>query len=1315
LTHPQKRIWYVEKTFPGTSVSNISGTVRIKEKVDYHALEKAINHVVRINEGMRTRIIEQGTTPLQYYRPYHSFKVDFFDFTGKPLDELYKWDAKLSRIPLRFIDSDLYYFAMFKLSDAEGGFFCNFHHIITDAWTEMLLNSQIMKAYRIFCEGREPDVSPAPAYSEYIAREQKYLASDRFNKDREYWINQFTPIPDLVTLQTKKPSKKSLTARRKAFLLSREEAERIRKFCGKTGITVFSFFLTMLTIYINRITGSEDIVLGTPVLNRLNAREKSITGMFISTVPLRFRIDESASCIDYAHSITTNWLSVLRHQQYPYDLLQREVRKNHHVAENLFEITISYQNAKTSKEIQQWDGSTRWHFSGYQNEPLIIHINDRDDEGSLILNYDYNTSCFPDREIDFIHSHFKCLIDDALDNPDKPLHSLSIIGSEELQRIQGFNPKTSTHSPNSTFVELFQKQVDLSPAGEAVVFQNRPVSFAELDATANRLANSLRRAGLKRDDIVAVMLPRCSEIVGSMLGVIIAGGAFLPIDPAYPEDRIKYTLQNSCAKYIITTNELAARFSLNPRLVMRPDDERIAVAPTERPAPVNKPDDLAYIIYTSGSTGLAKGVMIKHSGLCSLVHALKKVMYFKPGEAVLSLSTVAFDLFILEVFPALVNGMKVVIADEKEQVIPSLQKNLILRHGVTKLLSTPMRMQLLLDDPGSRECFLRLKEIMIGGDVFPDKLLKRIKEVSGAEILNAYGPTEITIAATFKNLTNTNEINIGRPIDGSQVYILDKHMNMVPIGVPGEIYIGGRGLARGYLNNPGLTAERFIPSPFIPGERLYRTGDLGRWYPKGEIAFLGRVDSQVKIRGLRIELGEIENTIRRFPEVSDAVVLDIEDRSKKALSAYIVPKKGSRPDFKALRGELLKRLPGFMVPSYYMLIDEIPLNSSGKIDRRALPEPDRSQVTRKNFEPPTDPFEIKLSAIWERGLGVKNVGSGEDFFDLGGDSLDVVSLVTAVHAEFGVEMSISDIYELPTLQKQAARISELAVLNKDFASQNIIPLRRGGAESNLFMVHAGNGEVNNYYKLCRHFTDRLNYYGLRFLMKSLAPANLSITELASHYLEQVRIIQPNSPYALAGWCIGGTIAFEMARQLEASGEKVRLLALINSISPHTWTGVTPFSPESERAFLSSFLSFTDRDLPASATDLQELWNIVRHYIQSGKLSEQTIRTGIPDEAAAAIPNFCGADTVTLIKYVNTIRTLHNARAFYRPPGPLEARVCFIEASANDVIADKDGNLAGWQRYCLNPIDRVPVEGGHFSIFEPPHVEELAKALDRLLS
>lgn len=1310
LTHPQKRIWYVEKTFPGTGVSNIAATVRIKEQINFPALKMAINHIVRVNEAMRTRIVEHSPSPMQYFAPYEEFEVDFFDFSGKPMQALYDWDTKLSLKPLPFIDSPLFYFAMFKLNDKEGGYFCNLHHIITDAWTEMLLYAQVMNAYRAYCEGREPDMRPAPAYSEYITREQKYLASERIKNDENYWLTQFTPVPDLVTLQTKKPSKKSLAAYRKTFVLSYEEAETIRTYCREKGITVFSFFLTMLTIYINRITGSADIVLGTPVLNRVNAREKSIFGMFISTIPLRFCIDESSSFIDYARNINTSWLSILRHQQYPFDLLLHEIRNKHSNIGNLFEITLSYQNAKTSKDIQQWDGATRWHFSGYQNEPLVIHINDRDDDGLFIINYDYNLSCFADKEIDFIHSHFKSLVADAIKNPDKPIKGLSVIGSEELQRIQAFNNTAVDFNRYLLFAERFIEQAKKLPDEEAVIFHDTSVTYGELDAETNRLGRYLRKSGVKQDDLVAVMLPRGIGIITSMLGVLKAGGAFLPVDPSYPKNRIDYMLKNSSAKFIITTAELAKRHSIAWDLVITLDDPGLKATSRDSLDLINKPQDLIYVMYTSGSTGLPKGVMVKHAGVNAFIHAIEKLMYFAPKEAVLSLSTIAFDIFICEVFPALVHGMKIVLADETEQRIPLLQKELIKKHGIVKFLGTPSRMQLLLDDPNNNDCFSSLKEVMLAGEVFPEALLKRIKEVMSVRILNGYGPTETTMGVSFKDLTDTNVINIGRPIANSKIYILDKNMNFVPIGIPGELYIGGEGLARGYLNNPELTESKFIPNPFAPGELLYRTGDLGRWYPKGEIAFLGRIDSQVKIRGLRIELEEIENVIRKSSFVSDVVVLDIDDRDKKTLCAYIVPQPNINFDLQVLRKELSKTLPRFMIPSFFIMIDSIPLNSSGKVNRRALPAPDKALVVRQNYRPPADYYEQELIRIWEEILGITDLGGEDDFLDLGGDSLDVVSLITAIQSAFQVEMTIDDIYNYTVLHNQAARIRECAV-KRDFSQlPSIIPLHRGYVSKNIFFVHAGSGEVSNYFQLSRLLPADMNYFGIRYIAEEKTEPYRTVPQLAAQYLKQVREMQPHGPYLLAGWCIGGTIAFEMARQLEEKGESLAGLIMINTICPRKWEGYQ----EAEQALLKELLPPQDKNLAQQITVDNELWNVVMEKILSGQIPEEIVRAQLPPDFQETIPNYCEADTKTIVKYLRIIRSLHYARSTYYPSFSLQTGMYFIKAAINDVIKDQQSNLAGWQQYCSLPIQHQTVDGGHFSVFTAPYVNDLAKVFRQFL-
>ncbi|NPV92850.1 MAG: amino acid adenylation domain-containing protein [Firmicutes bacterium] len=1310
LTHPQKRIWYVEKAFPGTGVSNIAATVRIKENIDYAALEKALNHVVKNNDAVRTRIIEEGGHPLQYYADFQPFKVDFIDFSGRPIEELYQWDSHLSRQPMRLIDSDLFYFATFKISDSEGGFYSKLHHVITDAWSEMVLYSQIMTAYRAYSEGRDPESVDNPSYLDYIRREKEYQNSDKHDRDREYWMNKFTPVPDLVSLQTKKNMKKNIAARRKAFVVTTAEAARIREFCKGSGITVFSFFLTMLVVYMNRIAGTDDVVLGSPVLNRLNAMEKGMVGMFISTVPLRFSVNESSRLIDYAREINSSWISILRHQQYPFDSLLKDIRKVNSQVENLFEITISYQNAKTSKNLLLWDGSTRWHFSGFQNEPLIIHINDRDDDGTLILNFDYNTSCFAEREIEFIFTHLKCLIADAIDHPEKPIHQLNAMDSEERGRIMAFNSISDNYNQShTTFTELLEKQVDLTPNATAVVCSNRSITYDNIDKAANRMAHFLRQNGVNRNDIVAVMLPRSVEMMTSILGVVKSGGAFLPVDSSYPKERVRFLLENSNVKLVITTRELASRFSVNQRSYISPNSRRVKESPSWRPQVINEPEDLVYIIYTSGSTGLPKGAMIKHSGLYSFVNAIREPVKYRPGGAVLSIGTISFDIFILEVFPSLVNGMKVVIANESEQRIPALQKGLIRRHRISNIFFTPIHMQLLLDEPDSRECCSCLEEVMVAGDVFPPSLLQRMKELMNAEILNGYGPTETTVVMACKNLTHTNEITIGRPTSNSRVYILDRHMQIVPIGVPGEIFIGGECLSLGYLNNPELTNQRFVPDPFNPGARLYRTGDLGRWYPRGEIAFLGRIDTQVKVRGLRIELGEIESALRRHPAIADTVVLSVEVQGKKNLCAYVVPKPGESIDFPSVRKSLLKILPRFMIPPFFIQIDAIPLNSNGKADRRALPLPGRVDIHRYNYDPPISRDELKLAEIWEQLLGVHEIGINENFFDLGGDSLDAITLVTAINSEFEVEFLFNDVYEFPTVKNQIARISELRELGDQSSYRNIVPLHRGTTDNHVFLAHAGSGDANVYYKLCQRLFDNENYQGIRYLQEGEGPRNTSIADLAAFYLDQVFEIQPKGPYVLAGWCLGGTIAYEMVRQLEETGREVSSLTLINTICPRTWEGIAPFDIETEQKVLASLLSAEEFKLLQNTNTLEKLWDKVNKLALSGRVSEQNIRPKIPKEASDAIPNFENANAVAILRYLNNIRTLHNARSLYFPPGKIKTRVNYIGVTANDVITDQTKNISGWQKYCAGEIYRLVVEGDHFSIFRKPDVDGLAKA------
>lgn len=1052
LTHPQKGIWYTEKLHPHTSIGNIAGSVRIREEIDYCCLEKAINILIQKNDSIRIRISEAEGEPVQYISKYNYTKIDFLDFSKKGLKELYKWDEQQTTTPFDIEGSDLFYFALIKISDIEGGFYFKLHHLISDAWTASLVINQTIEHYWQLKNKIDISVENKPSYTEYTHREENYKNSKKFIKDKDFWNSKLSDIPEITSLKANNTVIKSTRSKRKAFVIPPELASQVREYCASNKVSPFIFFLSILAVYINRIALKSDIVLGTPVLNRSNAREKNMLGMFVSTIPLRLKVDESMDFASLVQTLAKEWMLTLRHYEYPYDLLIKDIREKHKSVENLYDIVLSYQNAKLNKAEYMSNYGARWHFNGHQTNSLSIHINERENDGNIVFDYDYLAQVFTVKSIEYIHKHMLVITQDAMKNPSKKIYQLEILEEEEKKRILcDFNNTSAEYPKDKTIHQLFEEQVERTPDNIAVVFEDKQLSYRELNGKANQLARILREKGVGPDSIVGIMTGRSLDVIVGILGILKAGGAFLPIDPGYPEERIEFMLNDSSVKALVTQPSLREKIHYSGE-ILEIDENTAYSGDSPNPLNVNKPSDLAYVIYTSGSTGTPKGVMIEHRSMNNFSEGIKDALDFKQGGTIASITTISFDVFVFEVLPSLLNGFKVVVASEEEQKIPRLLSNLLLKHNVDKIYATPSRIQLLVEDADCADGFGVLKEIILGGEVLPGKLLNKLKEVTKAKIFNAYGPTETTIGVTIKELSDSKSINIGRPTANTQIYILDKWLNPVPIGVPGELYIGGDCLGRGYLNRPDLTKEKYIPSPFEEGARIYKTGDLARWYPQGDIEYLGRIDHQVKIRGFRVELGEIENHILKYSGIQKAIVIDKDDnQGRKYLCAYVVT--DERFSIPKLRAFLTKQLPGFMVPSYFVRIDEIPLSPSGKVDRNKLPEVDISECMGE-YAAPTNGIEAKLAEVWRDILQTDRIGINDSFFELGGDSLRLVTVISRIHKEFNVEVPISEIYKYPTIKELGEYLSSA---DKSFYSQ-IMPVKErdyypmSSAQKRLFIL-----------------------------------------------------------------------------------------------------------------------------------------------------------------------------------------------------------------------------------------------------------------------
>ena len=791
---------------------------------------------------------------------------------------------------------------------------------------------------------------------------------------------------------------------------------------AETETTLYIVLLSAYNILLAKYSGQEDIVVGSPIAGRQHADLQNIIGIFVNTLAMRNHPEGIETSREFLNEVKTNALEAYENQGFQFEELVEKLSPQRDLSRNpLFNTMFVMQNMDV--EVRKLIGLK---LSPYRFENKIskfdITIYAVETIEGIVFTLEYCARLFKKETIASLGTHYLKILEEIVANPEKRLSDIDILSQAEKKRILiDFNDTKADYLKDMTIQELFEEQVKRTPDNIAVIFKNKTLTYRELNERSNQLARLLSDKGVKSSGIVGIMVERSLEMMVGILGVLKSGGAYLPIDPGYPEERIRYMLDDSGAGILLTQNNLFDKVVFAGEIIDLKNKE-IYKGKKSNPVRTNTPNNLAYVIYTSGSTGKPKGVMIEHQAVNNFIKGITDQIEFTPDRTILALTTISFDIFVLETVLPLTCGLRIVITGELEQRDPKLLCEAIVKNEVDILQATPSRMRMLMTDADGIACLKRIKQIMIGGEAFPESLLESLSKLLSARIYNMYGPTETTVWSTVKELTKAKKVDIGKPINNTQVYIVDKNNKPQPVGVTGELCISGDGLGRGYLNRPELTAEKFAPNPFISGERMYRTGDLARWLPDGNIEFRGRIDHQVKVRGCRIELGEIESRLLKHEIIKGAVVIEKEDpQGDNYLVAYLT---GERELTAAeLREYLSRELPDYMIPSYFIQLEKLPLTPNGKIDRKALPEPDGS-ITTEVYEAPTNEIEQKLGEIWREILKLKRVGINDHFFNLGGHSLKATSLVSKIHKEFQVELPLREIFINPTIRELAKQIKE---------------------------------------------------------------------------------------------------------------------------------------------------------------------------------------------------------------------------------------------------------------------------------------------------
>ncbi|MCX6580883.1 MAG: amino acid adenylation domain-containing protein [Candidatus Aminicenantes bacterium] len=1051
LSHAQGRIYYTEKRYHGTPVATLGFIVRYEETLDMELLETAINRVLEKNDGLRLRIVEFPfeKEPRQYVAPYEKQPIDLIDFSaiGKDSEALFgQWLQEKGAALLEFLNKNLFYFARLRFNGnetgetGETGYYLKIHHIISDGWTiHALLTAQIDHIYGELKAGRDAAGEPYPSYLHYLAEEREYLNSSQAEKDKEFWRGMLRPLPPAVRLSTRENDISNIKTGIRKFTLPPDLVEGIYTYTRspETETSIYKLLFSAFSIYISRAAGLDDFVIGSASHNRIDDRRKQTIGMFAGTIPIRVQVDDNEGfhCFVKKNGNLINTI-IKNHGQYPFDVLAAQVREETGGDLNYL-LNISFIGVvNTGTERFKLDT----YLCGYDQNQLTVYLYHKPGRNILELEWNYRETLFTPSEISRMYSCMMTILKDALQHPGKKTAELELLSPEEKRRIlEDFNDTASLspYPPGLTLHGLFSRQVERVSGRVAVIgaVKSRHVSYRCVDEQSDHLALLLQERGVVSGDIVAIMMEPSEERIIVLLGILKAGAAYLPIDPQCPQERIDYMLKDSAAKTLLTAMECVFNFHHSSFIVQHSNQ-------------------LAYLIYTSGSTGRPKGVVAAHCNVIAYLAAFDKEFQLNETDTVIQQASYTFDAFVEEMYPVLLKGGKLAVPSRETVKDISLLVEFIARHRVGMITCSPLLLDQ-LNRLDSHESLRSVHTFISGGDVLNSRFIDKLLKIG--KVYNTYGPTESTVCVTYYPCPGgiVGNVPIGKPIANYKVYLLDRNFCPVPPGIPGELCVGGPGVAMGYLNRPELTAEKFDQDlwdykddhdkknkSFFGESRgavfskkaplvLYKTGDLARWLedPAAReggayiIEFLGRLDHQVKIRGFRIELGEIESHLRRHEEIEDAVVLAVgEEAADKFLCAYIVS--GKSLEVAALEKLLAAELPDYMIPRHFIRVERIPLTVNGKVDRKALPVPGKTGVGVP-YAAPQSNCEEKLAAIWEDVLANNTslpIGIDDDFFELGGHSLNAAIVISKIHKVLNVKIQLAELFQKPTIRQLAGVI-----------------------------------------------------------------------------------------------------------------------------------------------------------------------------------------------------------------------------------------------------------------------------------------------------
>lgn len=1033
LSAPQKAILSMEQFYPNTSMNTITGKISIHDKIDFSFLQKAILLFVEHTNNIRYQLHINQDMVTQYETPFKPFLIPHIKLTSKNKEEI---NDKIAKTIFPLYDSPLYSFATFENPDLTGGFFVCVHHIVSDAWAMSLLISSIISIYSKLLKKESISFTNDIPYLDFITQETNYEQSEKFQNDEIFW-NQLFEENIFENSYSKMIPSTSCVASRSKFVLSKKMTNKMVCFCKEHKISPFTFVLLVMGIYESKMKQKNSVVISTPILNRSSKKEKETFGLFVNNMLYRLDINENSSFLESITTLSKSQFSYLRHQRYPVQTLITNLKHKFNTKENIYDTSVSYQNARTNHCFDQVNYDSEWLFSGFSTVPLLFHIYDMDDTNCFSFIYDYQNTYYDSSSIKEIHNRLLYICEQVIENPNLLIKDIELVTSKEKNKLlYEFNQTFIKYDKSKTILDLWEEQVALKGDKTAIICGNQKISYSELNQFSNQFASVLQQKyQVQKGRNISLVLERSISLIVATLAVLKCGCSYVLVDPAHPVERKEYMIENSNSQYVISNLDLNLKNS-----ILFSNDSFLKASPYAYEKVDLSSDCPMYLLYTSGSTGTPKAVTVTHRNFHNYLIGISKVVDYSEikgtSKVVLSMASISFDVFGYELWVSLLNGLTLVLSTEEEQNDFIKLNNLITSHQVNILYGTPSKIQSLMSSAKETHNFSSISDIGIGGESFSNSFLKELRQMTSANFYNMYGPTETTVGCCCKKIEKLSQpITIGKPLANVKFYVLDKYLKLCPPGVKGELYISGDGVAKGYYNNEELTAKSFLPDIFDPSLTMYRSGDLVSWTNQGELFFYGRADSQIKIRGYRIELSEIERVLSSHQFIRTCIVLDYHDNDRDFLCAYYTS------DFTIQNYELklflANKLPNYMIPSYFIPLPSIPLTVNGKIDKKQLPSPFSFRKMEK-YVPPENDLQKSITKALEDCLFVKKLSIEEDFNNLGIDSLSIIKVQSQL-SSLGITIPTQYFYDYTNVKDLSFALEHINITDDTSLSNDTYP------------------------------------------------------------------------------------------------------------------------------------------------------------------------------------------------------------------------------------------------------------------------------------